>query len=571
MLNLLWLLLCSGLVFLMQAGFMCLESGLTRSKNSINVAVKNFADFILSAALFWVFGYGIMFGQSYQGWIGLSDFFVSPENQPQLAAFFLYQTMFCGTATTIISGAVAERLKFTSYLIIAGLVSGIIYPFFGHWAWNAIALENTGGWLENLGFRDFAGSTVVHSVGGWVSLAALMIVGPRQGRYQDKSKRIQGSNLPFSVLGAFLLWFGWIGFNGGSVFAFNDTVPLIILNTILAGVSGALVSTGLYWWRYRHIAVEALINGSLGGLVAITAACNLVTTPLAVIIGGTGAAVMILVEYWLDRQHLDDAVGAVAVHGGAGVWGTICVALFGNLELLEISLNRGQLLLIQALGVGVCFVWSFGLSWLILRVLNQFVSLRVSPAEEQIGLNISEHNAKTETYNLLQVMEQQASSHDLSLRVPVDPFTEEGYIAARYNQVIDSLAVKNQETVAYLDQIYSVTAIAMASLENQRFEPKDFNEFTASDTELATLAQVLQDLVRTIQTRETSLNTLTQELQTKITDELRKRFGELATSTSEQIKLIQDSVKLIELLIAVFKVESLTDFQVILGRMSIKS
>ncbi|TVQ46353.1 MAG: ammonium transporter [Gloeocapsa sp. DLM2.Bin57] len=554
MLNLLWLLLCSGLVFLMQAGFMCLESGLTRSKNSINVAVKNFADFILSAALFWLFGYGLMFGKSLGGWLGFTDFLFTPNAQPELAAFFLYQVMFCGTATTIISGAVAERLKFTSYLLIAGLVSGIIYPFFGHWVWNALVTENTGGWLQHLGFRDFAGSTVVHSVGAWVALAALLIIGPRQGRYTQA--KIQGSNLPFSVLGVFLLWFGWIGFNGGSTFAFNATVPLIILNTMLAGVSGAIVATSLHLWRFKHLAVEALINGSLAGLVAITANCNIVTAPLAVIIGATGAAAMMLVEYWLDKYKIDDAVDAIAVHGGAGVWGTLGVALFGNLSLLETDLNRGQLLLVQMLGIGVAFFWSFGLSWLILRVVNSFYHLRVSPEAEQIGLNISEHQAKTETFDLLQVMEEQAKSSDLSLRVPVDTFTEVGYIASRYNQVIDSLAVKNQENVSYLEKIYTVTAIALASLENNHFDPNVFNEFINSDDELGSLAKVLQGLVQEVSDNKEELITLRYLLQNKIIDHLQQRFPDAASQIESKVSQIED----INILLELFTINSLSDW-----------
>ncbi|MGB7521238.1 MAG: ammonium transporter, partial [Spirulinaceae cyanobacterium] len=201
-----WLLGCSGLVFLMQPGFMCLESGLTRSKNSINVAVKNLADVSVSVILFWVFGYALMFGASAGGFLGTEGFFLEIDSSPKLAAFFLFQAMFCGTTTTIVSGAVAERLRFNAYLIIALLISGIVYPLFGHWAWNGIEMANPTGWLGKLGFVDFAGSTVVHSIGGWVSLAALLVIGPRKGRFNaGKSHKIHGSNLPFSVLGAMLL------------------------------------------------------------------------------------------------------------------------------------------------------------------------------------------------------------------------------------------------------------------------------------------------------------------------------------------------------------------------------
>ena len=269
--DILWLLICSGLVFIMQAGFMCLESGFTRSKNNINVAIKNLTDFGISVSLFWAFGFALMFGATYKGWIGHTGFFLPTELEPFLAAFFFFQAMFCGTATTIVSGAVAERVRFPSYLIVACLLSGLIYPIYGHWAWNGAEAGNFAGWLGKLGFVDFAGSTVVHSVGGWVSLAVLLIVGPRSGRFPKNGppQKIHGSNIPLSVLGAMLLWFGWFGFNGGSTLALNEQVASIIVNTVLGGVAGMMVALAAGWWR-RHIPdVESLVNGALAGLVAI--------------------------------------------------------------------------------------------------------------------------------------------------------------------------------------------------------------------------------------------------------------------------------------------------------------
>jgi len=364
----LWVLLCTGLVFLMQGGFMCLESGLTRSKNSINVAVKNLADFGISVFLFWAFGYGIMFGASQVSWFGGDNFFFSADTQGDMTVFFLFQAMFCGTATTIISGAIAERLKFLAYTVIVIFVSGLIYPLYGHWAWN------NDGWLKQLGFIDFAGSTVVHGIGAWVGLATLMIIGSRQGRFSDKGKvnKIQGSNLPFAVLGALLLWLGWLGFNGGSTLAFNVQVPKIILNTVLAGVGGMIIAMIFSQITYKRVEVEELINGSISGLVAITAGCQLIPNPLAIIVGITGAGMAKLVSQTLLKNKIDDAVDAVAVHGGAGLWGTISVALFGDLTLINTSTNRLELLLIQLLGVAVAIIWAFGITWLILKPLNQF-------------------------------------------------------------------------------------------------------------------------------------------------------------------------------------------------------
>ncbi len=564
MIDLLWLLLCSGLVFLMQAGFMCLESGLTRAKNSINVAVKNIADFGVSVALFWAFGYGIMFGISHAGLIGTSDFFLSAEaERSSTIVFFLYQAMFCGTATTIISGAVAERLKFSAYLIIATLVSGIIYPVFGHWAWN------DAGWLKQLGFIDFAGSTVVHSVGAWVSLATLILIGARQGRFNPSGtvNKIQGTNLPFAVLGALLLWVGWLGFNGGSTLALNDRVPGIILNTVLSGVAGMLTATLYSQWQHGRIEVEELINGSIAGLVAITACCNLVATPLAVIVGGTGAMVAQLVSYILKRWGIDDAVDAVAVHGGAGVWGTLCVALFGQLEIIATDLNRISQLSVQLLGITVVCFWAFGFTFVLLKLLNVFLVLRVSPEAEELGLNVSEHQAKTDTYELFQVMDLQAKTHDLSLRVPVESFTENGHIATRYNQVMDALQKNHRQSVESLEELYALTATIISAVENRKFFPSDFNSFASRSDELGILGQVLQQIVGMINAQEQELATVKEKLQMSsvqqqnlILDVLKRRFDNIPESIVNYIQSINDLDNLNPLLQQAISMSSLDEF-----------
>jgi len=477
MYDLIWLLACAGLVFLMQPGFMCLESGLTRSKNSINVAVKNLADVGISVVLFWAFGYALMFGASFAGWIGTQGFFIELDTNPKLAAFFIFEAMFCGTATTIISGAVAERLRFTAYLLITLLVSGIIYPIFGHWAWNGVETGSLVGWLGKLGFVDFAGSAVVHSVGGWVSLAALLVIGPRTGRFSDngRSRKIHGSNMPFSVLGVMLLWLGWLGFNGGSTLALNDQIPRIIVHTILAGASGMITTVAIGWYQRKLPEVELLISGSIAGLVSITASCHAVNTPEALLIGGIGGAVMLFANYWLERWHIDDGVDAVAIHGVAGVWGILAVAWFGDPELLGTGLSRHSQLLVQLLGIIVAFVWAFGLTYLVLSITNRFFPLRVSLEEEEIGLNVSEHQAKTEVYQLFQVMDKQAKTQDFSLRVPEEPFTEVGKIAHRYNQVMDSLEVyanQLQEFNATLEQTVAqrTAELAEANAELQRLD-----------------------------------------------------------------------------------------------------
>ncbi|MEO1352183.1 MAG: ammonium transporter [Cyanobacteria bacterium J06635_15] len=482
-----WILICSGLVFLMQPGFMCLESGLTRTKNSINVAVKNLADFGISGFLFWGFSFGLMFGSSFWGWLGLDHFLFQVEpNAPRVAAFFLFQAMFCSTATTIVSGAVAERLQFAAYGIIAVLVSGIVYPIFGHWAWNGIATGEAIGWLRQLGFVDFSGSTVVHSVGAWVALAALLVIGPRIGRFTPDGQvhKIHGSNLPMSVLGAMLLWFGWLGFNGGSTLAFNDQIAGIMVNTVMSGVAGMLTLTVINWFYTGVAQPESLINGSIAGLVAITASSHVVSTSAAVLIGAVAGLVAHTTIRILEHYRIDDAVDAIAVHGGSGVWGTLAVALFGQSDLLHTGLNRFSQLLVQLLGISVCFVWAFGVAYLLLWGINSRFPLRVSAEAEDIGLNYAEHKAKTDAYELLQIMDEHSQRKDFSLRAPVDPFTEVGHIATRYNQVMDALEGYANQLETFNTELEVTVATRTQELAQANAELKQLdrlkNEFLAN-------------------------------------------------------------------------------------------
>ncbi|MEM8739387.1 MAG: ammonium transporter [Planctomycetota bacterium] len=438
--DILWVVVSAALVFLMQAGFLCLETGLTRSKNSINVAVKNIADFGLSVLLFWGVGFGIMFGTTAGGWWG-TDAFV-----PDLAgggagdaSFFLYQVMFCGTAVTIVSGAVAERVRFGGYLYIAGIVA-VVYAVFGHWAWGGAVVEQST-WLSGLGFVDFAGSTVVHGVGGWFGLIACVVIGARLGRFdaEGRAKNPSGSNLPMAMLGTLLLWFGWIGFNGGSTLAFDAAVPGIVINTMLSAAAG-LVVAGVWGWihnGYPH--PGALINGSLAGLVAITANCHAVSTPEAVAIGAVGAAVCQSLSWVLLRFKIDDVISAAPVHLAAGVWGTLAVALFGDLETLGTGLSRWEQLEVQALGVAACGGICLVIGVPLLVAAQRFVGLRVSAEDEKIGLNVAEHHASTEMFDFVRTLEDQALTKDMTQRVPVEPFTEVGQIAERYNELMDVL------------------------------------------------------------------------------------------------------------------------------------
>jgi len=436
LLDILWLLLSAGLVFLMQAGYLAVETGLTRSKNNIDVAMKNVVDFGIAFLIFFFMGFALMFGSSGQGWIGSSDFAPDfAELGGHRTAVFLFQAMLCTTAVTIISGAVAERLKFWGYILVTIVVAAMIYPIYGHWAWN------DEGWLGDMGFQDFAGSTVVHSIGGWVALALLFVLGPRKGRFPEdgKPEKIFPSNMPMTSLGVILLWVGWMGFNGGNTLALDDTVSKVIANTVLAGMSGLVISIVLAWVITGKADVDCILNGSIAGLVAICASCLYVSSLAAVAIGAVAGVVAFGVRQLLERFHIDDAVGAIPVHLGAGIWGTLAVAFFGDPELLGTDLGLLDQLLAQLGGILVCFLWSFGLTFVIASLINRIAPIRVSPENELIGLNISEHDARTPLLDLFQVMDRQAKTGDLSLRAPEEPFTEVGQIAARYNDAMEKL------------------------------------------------------------------------------------------------------------------------------------
>ncbi|MEM6591147.1 MAG: ammonium transporter [Cyanobacteria bacterium P01_C01_bin.73] len=463
LIDLLWVLFSASLVFLMQAGFLGLEAGLTRSKNNINVVVKNIADLGVSVLCFWLFGFALMFGVSQAGWLGIDSFMPDfGDNEVWWVVFFLFQAMFCSTAVTIVSGAVAERMRFNSYVAVSILVSGIIYPVYGHWAWNGLDRGEALGWLGYSGFVDFAGSTVVHSVGGWVALATVIVVGPRIGRFSAKRRNQQfsGYDQPLALLGVLLLWMGWFGFNGGSVLAFNNQVPGIIVNTVLAGAAGLVTPIALYMPQHKQVPVSAVMNGSLAGLVAITANCHVVTAPVAIVIGAVGSAVMMLAERWLAKLRIDDVVGAIPVHLAAGIWGTLAVALFGNLELIGTGLSRAAQMRVQLLGVATAGVWAFGVAYLVLIGINRFWPMRVTRKQEHIGLNISEHGASSDLVDLFTTMRRHAHTSNLSLRVPAEPFTPVGQIAMRYNRVINAL----EDATAHNQAIVSSAAEAIITV-----------------------------------------------------------------------------------------------------------
>jgi ammonium transporter len=473
-----WLLLCAGLVLFMQAGFTALESGLVRSKNSVNVAIKNFANFLVAASLFWLFGFGLIFGSSEGGLVGASSFLFDSDSA-FLTAFFLFQLGFIGTATTLMSGAVAERMRFGGYLVLATFVAAVTYPVFGHWAWGDSTLtggSGSDGWLKELGFVDFAGSTVVHSVGGWVALAAIIILGPRIGRFGAGAVPIRGHDLPLTTVGVFVLWLGWYGFNGGSLYALNADVPAVILNTTLAATFGGLVGMTLTWRLDRRPDVVTIMNGSLAGLVGITASAHMMSPWKAAIIGGVAAVVMQLVTLALERGRIDDAVGAVPVHLGAGVWGTLAVGLLGDVESFPAASGRLEQIGIQLVGIGVCFAWAFGLGFVVLSLIDKRFPFRIDREGELAGLNVAEHGATTEIADLLSDMDEHRRTGDFERPVHVEPHTEVGQIAAEYNRVLatiqrrtDSLQLLRHTAAAANESTSVEDALAVALDEVCRF------------------------------------------------------------------------------------------------------
>ena len=381
-----WVVLGGILVFFMQAGFALIESGSVRSKNTVNVLMKNYLDMCIGGLVFWLFGFGLMFGLNQTGWIGLSHFMPEALDDWHWNLLF-FQMMFAATATTIASGAMAERIHFTAYIVSAIIVSGVIYPIFGSWAWGG--LFGGDGWLKALGFIDFAGSTVVHSIGGWVALAGIIILGPRLGRFGRKGQShfLAGHNLPLVALGGFILWFAWFGFNAGSTVAANVSIGRIALNTHLAACAAAATYMILALIQSKAVLMRYTINASLAGLVAITAGCATMSPLYAVITGAFAGVLITFVPLLLEKMQLDDVVDAVAVHGVCGAWGTIAAGIF-----LESNPFDLHVIGVQAIGVGAAFIWGFGVALVMFKVLDKVLGgLRVSQQHEQRGLDYTEH------------------------------------------------------------------------------------------------------------------------------------------------------------------------------------
>jgi Amt family ammonium transporter len=397
LINSMWVLVAGILVFFMQGGFALLEAGLTRPKNTINILSKNIIDFGFATVAYAAVGFGLMYGTSFHGLFGISQF-GDPAQGLDVGAlspeiFYFFQLVFAGAAATIVSGAMAERTKFVAYLFCSFIVTLIIYPIPGHWIWG-------GGWLSNLGFMDFAGSTAVHSVGAWAALAGAIMVGPRLGKYtkEGKVRAIPAGNIFMATLGMFILWLGWYGFNPGSELGFDAVTFHTVVTTTIAGGGGLLASIAVTWIRYGKPDLSMVLNGILGGLVAITAGCPYYNIWVSFIVGVLGGIVVVFSVEFLDKKlKIDDPVGAISVHGTCGALGTLCIGLFAseNTDARGLFYGGGfEQLGLQAVGVIAVFVWTFVLALIMFKILKHTIGLRVSEKDEIAGLDLTEHGAE---------------------------------------------------------------------------------------------------------------------------------------------------------------------------------
>lgn len=399
--DMIWLTVAAALVFFMQAGFAMVESGLTRAKNTCNVIMKNLMDFSVGAIAYFAVGWGLMYGMSSGAFIGSDQFFLAGADATTYMNWF-FQVVFAATAATIVSGAMAERTKYVGYLIYSVVISAIIYPVSGHWIWQG------DGWLTAIGFHDFAGSTVVHSVGAWAALMGAISIGARKGKYVKIGDRIvvkaiPAHNMPLAALGVFILWFGWYGFNAGSTLSGTDSdIAYVATTTTLAASAGAIGAMITSWVWFGKPDPSMSLNGALAGLVAITAGTWVIGPGASILVGLIGGiGVVLSVELFDKVFHIDDPVGAISVHGVIGAWGTLAVGLFGDLEKIGSGLTRGGQIGVQLVGIGAVFAWVVVTAGVLFFILRSANLLRVSEEDERIGLDINEHG--TESYSGFQI------------------------------------------------------------------------------------------------------------------------------------------------------------------------
>jgi len=411
-----WVLVAGVLVMFMQAGFAMLTAGFSRSKNACNMLMKNLMDFCFGTIAFWAIGFGLMFGAG-NLFFGTSGFFLQDTGNTfasldwsivPLECKYFFQLVFCATAATIVAGSMAERTKFSAYIFYSIAITAIIYPIVGHWIWG-------GGWLAKIGMWDFAGSTVVHSTGGWLALTGAVILGPRSGKYNrdGTSNAFPGHSIPLAALGTFILWFGWFGFNPGSTMALVPEIAHIAATTNIAGAAGGIAAMVTAWWWFKKPDVSMALNGVLGGLVGVTASCAFVSIGSAIWIGLVAGILVVLSVIFFDQVlNIDDPVGAIAVHAACGTWGTFALGLFAQDRFSPGTTGNGlffgggwKLLGAQCLGIISVFAWSIATGFLLFWVIKHLVGLRVSREEELRGLDIDEHGM--EAYHGFQIFTTQ--------------------------------------------------------------------------------------------------------------------------------------------------------------------
>ncbi|MCH2037246.1 MAG: ammonium transporter, partial [Rickettsiales bacterium] len=506
-LNHIWVMVATALVMFMQGGFLLLEAGMSRSKNSINAAQKNIIDFLIAIFIFYTVGFSIMFGSTYGGWFGWdSDMSFFNTSEEWHYTFFVFQAFFAGTASTIVSGAVAERMKLSGYIWVTIVIAMFIYPFVGHWGWGNLLNESNTSYLINNGFIDFAGSTIVHSVGAWVALAACIVIGPRYGRYDEKTgriKRMEGHSLVLSTMGCIIIWVGWIGFNGGSTTVGSPAFAHIIFNTMISSTFGGLAAIFIGRLNGGFFRPDQAINGVLAGLVAITAGCDAVNAWGAAFIGAVAG---LLMHYscitFVKTFRIDDVVGAISVHGVCGVWGTLSLAFFAN----EAKLGGNTVLQqfsIQLQGVIIVFVWAFGISYIAFKLYHTYIVLRVSKENEIQGLNISEHNATLGIGVLQKRLEDVVDgTHDLTKRINVDHGDESAEIASYINRFIGQMqelmhqigqeAQILEDHSGKMSEISTLLATRSEAISVQSNEVTKVNKNMASDTDK--IAELVGDM-----------------------------------------------------------------------------
>lgn len=390
-LNTIWVVLTAAMILLMEGGFALLEAGFVRSKNSVNIIMKVFADITIGTLCYYLVGFALMYGADFLGVIGKNGFMLHGDfSYLHLSVskdtFWLFQGAFVIAVISIVSGAVAERINFRAYLLYVVLMTMFIYPIAGHWVWG-------GGWLQKLGFEDFSGSAVIHALGGFSALAAAILIGPRKGKFTKEglSTIALPSNLPLASVGAFLLWFGWFGFNAGSTLQATDVrIGHIAIVTMLSAAAGGAITLIYTLFRYGRSDAPSVINGSLAGLVGITAGCAFVSDESSILIGIVSGLLMMAATNWLEARQIDDPVGAFPVHAVSGVWGTVAVGLFSTHGGLFTG-GGFHLLGIQVLGLVILCAWGFLLTWVGLKVIKMWIPIRATAEEEELGLDISYH------------------------------------------------------------------------------------------------------------------------------------------------------------------------------------